>query len=60
MTEEDAGILAWARRASLTSDEAWEQMQAVNEDTEWDVEQMLEPPENPDLGDERPQHEASR
>lgn len=60
MTEDAAGILAWARRASLTSDEAWEQMQAVNEDTEWDVKQMLEPPEDPDLGDERTQREASQ
>lgn len=58
MTEADADILAWARRAGLTSDEAWEQIQAENEDTEWDVEQMLDASESP--GSERPSREASR
>lgn len=42
MTEDDAGVLAWAQRASLTSEEAWEQMQDVNDEAEWDVEQMLD------------------
>jgi hypothetical protein len=42
MTEDAAGVLAWAQRASITTEEAWKKMQDVNEDVDWDVEQMLE------------------
>jgi hypothetical protein len=38
----NVGVLAWAQRASVTSEEAREQMQDVNEDTDRDVEQMLD------------------
>jgi hypothetical protein len=38
----NVGVLAWAQRASVTSEEAREQMQDVNEDTDWNVEQMLD------------------
>jgi len=47
MTDEAAGFYEWARRAAITSDEAWEEMQAVNQETEWDVEQMLSKLESP-------------
>lgn len=42
MTEDAAGVLAWAQRTGRTSEEAWEEMQALNEQVDWDVEQMLE------------------
>jgi hypothetical protein len=38
----NVGVLAWAQRASVTSEEAREQMQDVNKDTDWNVEQMLD------------------
>lgn len=50
MSEDDAGVLAWAQRASLTSEEAWERMQDVNDDTDWDVENMLDT-----VGERRPE-----
>jgi len=58
MSEDDAGVLAWAQRASVTSDEAWEQLREANADAEWDVEQMLDSSEDPDTGNR--QREASR
>ena len=58
MSEDDAGVLAWAQRASVTSNEAWERLREANADTEWDVEQMLDSSEDP--GTDSRQRQASR
>jgi len=41
MTQESAGVLAWAQRASITVEEAWAEMQSINEEVDWDPERML-------------------
>ena len=41
MTRVSAEILARAQRASITVEEAWDEMQSVNQETDWDPEQML-------------------
>jgi hypothetical protein len=41
MTEEDAGMYEWARRADTTAEEAWERIQELNESVDWTPEQML-------------------
>ncbi len=58
MTEDDAGVLAWAQRASASSDEVWEQPREDNADTEWDAKQMLDSSEDP--GTDSRTHEASQ
>jgi len=41
MTEEDAGMYEWARRADTTAGEAWERIQELNESVDWTPKQML-------------------
>lgn len=55
MNEDAAGILAWAKRAHLTSDEAWKEMQDVNEEVDWDTVQILKPPEDPEIERRHPE-----
>lgn len=48
MSEESARFHAAAKQSGMSSDEAWERMQRLNQRTDWDVERML-----PGIFDER-------
>jgi hypothetical protein len=41
MSEESARIYNRARRNGVSSAEAWEDLQSLSEDIDWDVERML-------------------
>ncbi|WP_424005573.1 hypothetical protein ACOZ4I_19525 (plasmid) [Haloarcula salina] len=41
MSEESARIYNRARRNGISSVEAWEDLQSLSEDIDWDVERML-------------------
>ena len=49
MSEESARIYNRARRNGISSAEAWEDLQSISEDIDWDVERMLsESPQSTD------------
>lgn len=55
MSEESACIYNQARRNEGSSVEAWENLQSLTEDTDWDVERMLsESPTSTDADRELP------
>lgn len=41
MTEDAAGLYKWACRANTTAASAWEEMQELNEEVDWNPAQML-------------------
>ena len=41
MTDDAAGTYEWARRADITAEEAWEDLGALSETADWDVEEMM-------------------
>ncbi|MDS0223719.1 hypothetical protein NDI54_20460 [Haloarcula sp. S1AR25-5A] len=55
MSEESARIYNQARRNEVSSVEAWEDLQSLSEDIDWDVERLLsESPTSTDADRELP------